>query len=214
MRSARVSRPTVLLTGFGPFRNVRKNASATLVRRLAREARLALPHCRFAVAVLPTEWVRAPSLLSELYERHAPALALHFGVASNIRGFRIETEARNFCRMSTDAAGSLPVSSCLCEGGAPELAATVAATAIARHLEAQGFEAKLSNDAGGYLCNAVFYHSLVEARVRGDRCKVGFIHIPVDSGTPEAAGRIVPGALEILKLALQPSASETALTSV
>ncbi len=68
-------RPTVLLTGFGPFRNVRRNASAALVKSLAREARLALPHCRFTVAVLPTEWVRAPSLLSELYERHAPALA-------------------------------------------------------------------------------------------------------------------------------------------
>jgi len=214
MRTARVSRPTVLLTGFGPFRNVRRNASATLVRRLAREARLALPHCRFAAAVLPTEWVRAPSLLSELYERHDPALALHFGVASNIRGFRIETEARNFCRMSTDAAGSLPVSGCLCESGAPELAATVSVADIARHLEAQGFEAKLSHDAGGYLCNAVFYRSLVEARVHGNRCKVGFVHIPVDSGTPEDAGRIASGALEILKFALQPSASHVALTSV
>ena len=205
-------RPTVLLTGFGPFRNVRRNASAALVRRLAREARLALPHCRFAVAVLPTEWARAPSLLSKLYERHAPALALHFGVASNMRGFRIETEARNFCRMSTDAAGSLPVSSCLCESGAPELAATIAVTAIARHLEAQGFEAKLSNDAGGYLCNAVFYHSLVEAKVRDECCKVGFIHVPADAKSQDIFDYAVPGALEILKFALQTSASETALT--
>lgn len=207
-------RPTVVLTGFGPFPGVRRNASASLVKRLAFKARIALPHYRFAAAVLPTEWTRAPGLLSELYERHEPTLALHFGVASNMRGFRIETEARNFCRMSPDAAGILPVLDCVCQDGAASLAATITVNSIVHHLEVQGFEAKLSDDAGGYLCNAVLYHSLVEARERGNRCKVGFIHVPADAKMRDIFDYAVPGALEILKFALQPLASETALTSV
>ena len=208
------SHPTVLLTGFGPFPNVPRNASAVIVKRLAREARLALPHVRFAFAVLPTEWTRAPGLVSELHERHDPVLALHFGVASGMRGFRIETEARNFCRMSPDAAGGLPASNCICEGGASALATSVPATAVAQHLEAHGFEARLSDDAGGYLCNAVFYHSLLEASTRRDRCRVGFIHIPVEAGETEAVDRTVAGALEVLKFSLHHAPQDATLTSV
>lgn len=207
-------RPTVLLTGFGPFPRVRRNASASLVKKLAFKARIALPHYRFAAAVLPTEWARAPSLLSELYVRHAPVLALHFGVASNMSGFRIETVARNICRMSPDATGSLPVRNCVYEGGAPTLPATIAVTSIARHLEAQGYEARLSDDAGGYLCNAVLYHSLVEAKARGERCKVGFIHVPAEAGLRDIVGHTVPGAVEILKVALDALSPSPILTSV
>jgi pyroglutamyl-peptidase len=61
-----------------------------------------------------------------------------------MRGFRIETEARNFCRMSPDVAGGLPASNCICEGGASALAASIPATAVTQHLEAHGFEARLS----------------------------------------------------------------------
>jgi len=207
-------RPTVLLTGFGPFPNVRRNASAVLAKRLALNARTALPHHQFVAAMLPTEWTRAPQILSNLYEQHNPALAIHFGVASNMRGFRIETEARNICRMSPDAMGSLPILDCICEGGAPSLAATTDGASTVEHLEALRFEAALSDDAGGYLCNAVFYRSLIEAKERGGHCKVGFIHIPADTKLQNILDYAAPGALEILKFALQTSASETALTSV
>lgn len=207
-------RPTVLLTGFGPFPGVRRNASASLVKWLSFKAQIALPHCRFVAAVLPTEWTRAPRILAELYERHDPALALHFGVATNMRGFRIETEARNFCRMSPDAAGSLPVLNRVFEDGAPALPVTIAVTSIARHLEAQGYNAALSDDAGGYLCNAVLYHSISEARDRGGRCKVGFIHVPADAKLRDTVGYAVPGAVEILKVALDARSPAPILTSV
>jgi pyroglutamyl-peptidase len=207
-------RPTVLLTGFGPFPGVRRNASAVLVKRLATCAQKALPHYRFAAAVLPTEWVAAPHLLSELYTRHDPVLALHFGVAPNMRGFRIEKEARNFCRPSPDAAGCLPVLDRVSADGAPTLASTIAAETIARHLDVHGYEAKLSDDAGGYLCNAVLYRSLVEAKARGGRCRTGFIHVASDAKRQDILDHTLPGALEILKSALESSLSETALTSV
>lgn len=208
------SRPIVLLTGFGPFPGVGKNVSGSLVRWLAFRARVILPHCRFVAATLPTEWIRAPSALAELYDRHDPVLALHFGVASNMRGFRIETEARNFCRMSPDAAGKLPALTQVSHAGAFSIPVTIDAKSISRHLNEKGYASALSDDAGGYLCNAVLYHSLIKAGERGGRCKVGFIHVPANAKLRDVFGYALPGAFEILRFALEPSQPATALTSV
>lgn len=54
-----------------------------------------------------------------------------------------------------------------------------------------GIPVQLSRDAGGYLCNAILYHSLIEARRRetghiGHRR--GFIHIPDRLADERGAG--------------------------
>lgn len=166
---------------------------------------MAMPHVRFVAAVLPTEWVRAPSELARLYDQHDPILAMHFGVASNMRGFRIETEARNSCRMSPDAIGALPPLALISEAGADTIPVTVDAKSIAQHLDERGYYATLSDNAGGYLCNAVLYHSLAEATRRGGRCKVGFIHIPADAAWVNVFNYAIFGAFEIVKIALERS---------
>ncbi len=204
-------RPTILLTGFGPFPGVAENASAALVKALARTARRAMPEYRFVTAVLPTEWARAPRLIAALDARHAPVLALHFGVAAGCRGFRLETEARNFCRFAPDAAGAGPLSDCLVVDGVATLKATIPIAAIAARLAAQGFPVSLSDDAGGYLCNAALYHSLERARRAGGGCRVGFVHIPADLASAFPDGqRAVAGALEIIKGGLEACARPTA----
>lgn len=207
-------RPKVLLTGFGPFPGVRKNVSGPLVRWLAFKARTAIPHVRFVAAVLPTEWLSAPRMLAGLYDQHDPVLALHFGVASGMRGFRIETEARNFCRMSPDAVGALPALTLISEADSEALPVTIDAKAAAQNLGEKGYHATLSSDAGGYLCNAVLYHSLAEAGRRGGRCKVAFVHVPAETRLQDTLGYAVPGALEILKFVLEASPSAIPLTSV
>ena len=207
-------RPIVLLTGFGPFPGVGKNVSDSLVKWLAFRARVTLPHSRFVAAVLPTEWIRAPHVLAELYDRHDPVLALHFGVASNMRGFRIETEARNFCRMSPDAAGKLPALTQVSQAGTFSIPVTIDARSIARRLNENGYASTLSDDAGGYLCNAVLYHSLVEAERHGGRCRVGFLHIPADPPPQDVFNCLVPGGIEILKMELDALQPASVLTSV
>src|SRR4029079_120279 len=162
--------PSVLLTGFGSFPGVPRNASADLVKAVVRRARRDLPGYHFASAILPTEWDRVRRLMSSLHARHAPRLALHFGVAAGALGFRVETEAKNFCRASPDAAGGVPRSPRLVDDsgdvrapsleddGATVRAVTIAAPSIAATLESKGYPVSLSNDAGGYLCNAALYH--------------------------------------------------------
>lgn len=200
MQEVADKRPTVVLTGFGPFPGIPVNASALIVRKLAPLARRAFPGGRFVVTVLPTEWRRAPELIANLHARYRPVLALHFGVAAGTRALRLETMAENVCRAIPDAAALLPLAATLStEPGARR--ATIDIPAIAHALNAHNIPCSISNDAGGYLCNAVLYQSL--ARARAD-CKVGFIHIPADlseppldlNGTAQAALIIIASALE------------------
>jgi pyroglutamyl-peptidase len=91
---------------------------------------------------------------------------------------------------------------------------TIGARAIAAALEISGYAASLSDDAGSYLCNAVLYRSLALTEHDGAR-RVGFIHIPADpSKSALTPARTVEGALEIIKLALEPSRPVAALTSI
>lgn len=200
---------TVLLTGFGPFPGVPVNASADLVRRVARKARVAFPDVRATVAILPTEWERAPRLVAKLHVRHRPALALHFGVASGSTCIRLETAARNFCRDSVDAAGALPGEQRLSADGPAARLSSIAVPRIAAALAAKGYPFAISEDAGGYLCNAVLYHSLALAEARGG-CQVGFVHIPSDLAEPTfRVEDATAAALEIIKIALETAPAET-----
>lgn len=202
-------RSTILLTGFGPFPGVPVNASADLVRRVVRKVRAGFPNVRATAAILPTEWERAPRLVAKLHERHRPALALHFGVASGSKGIRLETAARNFCRDSVDAAGALPGDQRLSADGPLTRRSSIAITRIAAALAAKGYPSSVSEDAGGYLCNAVLYHSLALAEARGG-CQVGFVHIPSDlSQPPLRVEDATAAALEIIKIALETAPAET-----
>ena len=197
---------TVLLTGFGPFPGIPVNASGDLVRRIVRTGRRRYPAVRFAVAVLPTQWTRAQSRIEALHRRHRPTLALHFGVASGTDGIRLETEAQNFCRASVDAAGARPPAPVLCADGPSERHATIDISAIADALREGGWPASISHDAGGYICNAVLYHSLAAAANR-EVCQVGFIHIPADLSNPALdATALTAAAIRIIEVALGPDA--------
>ncbi|MBS0252256.1 MAG: pyroglutamyl-peptidase I [Proteobacteria bacterium] len=176
-----ISSRTVLLTGFGPFPGIPVNASAELVRVIAPVARRVFPAFPFIAAVLPTEWRRAPELVAALQDRFQPRLALHIGVATGAQNIRLETCAENVCRDALDAAGLLPVAASLCADGPPKRRANIDVGAIANVLRAHGTQCAISDNAGGYLCNAVLYQSLARAEARGCGA-VGFVHIPADLG--------------------------------
>lgn len=201
----------MLLTGFGPFPGVPVNASADLARKVVRLARGAFPAFRFAAAVLPTEWRRAPVRVASLHERHRPVLALHFGVASTARGIRLETRAENVCRASLDAAGLLPLAPTLCDDGPTHRLVGLNLSEILRALTSLECPCSISDDAGGYLCNAVLYQSLASAEAHGGAA--GFVHIPADLSAPSLeTENVVLAALAMVRAALNVG-RETALRS-
>jgi pyroglutamyl-peptidase len=189
------ARTMVLLTGFGPFPDVPVNATMRLVPELAARAARAFPDVRFVAEILATEWRTGPERLAELVRETRPDLILHFGVSSRARGFEIEQRASNACQVTPDAAGALPAAGRLSAGGADHLRATLPVAHLVQSLRRRDIPAFASRDAGGYLCNAVLYHSLglAAADAYGDR-RVGFVHIPASLARPGGPNRRRTGA--------------------
>jgi pyroglutamyl-peptidase len=176
--TAHVAKPVVLLTGFGPFPGVERNASGDLVQTLARMGAGRYDDVRFVAEVLPVDWQHAPLRIGALIGQNRPALSLHFGVSARATGFVIEAHAYNAAIKMPDEGGHTAETSYLISGDRPRRSATLPVRRIVRDLRDAGFPADLSSDPGRYLCNAVLYHSLRHATLTTPRLRSGFIHIP------------------------------------
>lgn len=205
-------RPVILLTGFGSFPGVPDNVTERLVPELAKRARVKFATFDFETEILETVWQSAPRRINQLRNHHNPVLVLHFGVAKSASGFRIESHARNACSLTLDAHGHIPASQTICPSGPDLRPVTVPTRDIVTRLRQLGFPAEVSDDAGGYLCNAVLYHSLDLAETAASAGPAtGFIHIPYefcDSGLSYEAS--VTGALEIIAVCISALASQLA----
>lgn len=193
-----MTRPRILLTGFGPFPGFPVNASAALVARLAHEVPF---DADVSSIVLPTEWHRGIAEAEAALARFKPDIALHFGVADSARGFVVEEQALNACDARQDACGSLPPAKRLAADGPHVRRATLPVDGIVAALKATRIPVSRSKDAGAYLCNAVLYASLAS----GTAAPVaGFIHIPRAIGTdgPLSDDQALTGAHLIMQACL------------
>jgi pyroglutamyl-peptidase len=151
---------------------VEVNPTAALVTALAAEGG---GGCRLVAKVLPTEYRRSWTMLRRAVLRHRPDIILHFGFAPKAETVALERFGRLACGAKSDAAGYTPRSGTASRFGPDRLAASIPLDPVAAALREAGFDVAMSEDAGGYLCNATFYRSLQRlGRVR----HVGFVHLP------------------------------------
>lgn len=187
-------KPRLLITGFGPFPGQPENPSADLVRALKRDKVLAREF-NIRCAVLKTEYDAGLKRLDKEIADFKPDIVVCFGVAAGEKGFRLETTARN--RSSTklpDAAGVCPGHARIINGGRRTYKATLPFKKAVKTLRSKGIKARLSDDAGSYLCNYVFYHLMAGNDVKG-----GFVHIPVPSRKTLTKPRLLRGAKLIIR---------------
>jgi pyroglutamyl-peptidase len=210
----------VLLTGFGPFPGVERNASAELAAELARRGPRLSKKLRFVFEVLPVDWQLAPVRLTDMLGQHRPAVALHFGVSARATGFVIEKHAYNATKDIVDESGQHAALNVLVPGDRPRRTATLPVRRVVRTLNALGYPTELSSDPGRYLCNAVMFHSLRYAARTEPRMRTGFIHIPatLDPGTSGEPSRIgwtdaLEGGLKLLDACLTPLRGQDAILS-
>ena len=199
--------PRVLLTGFEPFGGESVNPSWEIARTLDGW------HCEGHVVHgvrLSCVFGEAMRELDAALARHAPALVVCLGQAGGRPEISIERVAINVddARIP-DNRGRQPVDDAVVAGGPAAYFSTLPIKALAHDLRAAGVAASVSNTAGTFVCNHVFYalmHRLATvpalARTRG-----GFVHVPY---TPEqVAGRDVPA----MALAMQVEGIREALGS-
>lgn len=197
--------PRVLLTGFGPFPGVAENASGSLAVAVTHLARQRWRDAEITCVLLPTEWRAGPSVLTKTLAEHQPDVVVHLGVSGKASGLVIETLARNRARSVNDAAGRTPVDNRVAPGGPASLRAPIAIGGLMARLAREGVPAVRSNDAGRYICNAVYYHSLAAAHRSDPRRQVVLVHLPPlvgETGVLEADKPVksMPGDLAVTGL--------------
>jgi len=170
---------TLLITGFGPFPGAPFNPTTALVLRVARRRRPALADARRFAHVFPTSYAAVDRELAELVQRCRPDAVLMFGLASRTCFLRIETRAQN--RVSSvypDADRQKPATPWLTYRGPSTLAVRAPSALLLQAARATGVPAKLSRDAGRYLCNALFWRGLEASTTKGGPRVVAFVHVP------------------------------------
>lgn len=171
--------PRLLITGFGPFPRVPRNPSETLARAVAMHPRWRRLRVVVEALVLDTRYSAIGEQLLPKLEAFAPDVVLMLGVAGRRRHVSIETRAMNrVSRLMPDASGRVSASLAFRPGASAALHAGSPDTRMLRAMRERGVDARLSRDAGRYLCNASFYAAL-EQRHAGSAAQITFIHIPM-----------------------------------
>ena len=185
----------VALAGFGPFPGAPVNPSGLLVRELARRRRPAFAGIALSAHVFATSYAAVDRDLPKLLAGR-PDIVLIFGLAARRRHVCVETLARNAASLVIpDAGGQKPIQGEIEFGGPVALRGRAPFAHLVHALQQSAVPARLSNDAGRYLCNYVYWRAL--RRARGGRPLVQFVHIP----GALSLRRLIPAA-EALLIAL------------
>ncbi|QJD99166.1 pyroglutamyl-peptidase I [Massilia forsythiae] len=165
---------TILLTGFEPFNGADINPSWEAARALDGWTG---PGFQVVARQLPCVFGRANVALLDAVEELHPDIVIGVGQAGGRPEVSLERVAINVDDASIlDNAGQQPVDSAIIAGGPAAYFSTLPIKAIVRALRLRGFPAGVSQTAGTFVCNHVFYGLMHHAA--GRLLKAGFVHVP------------------------------------
>lgn len=193
--------PTVLVTGFDPFGGHTVNPSWMAVQGL--HGRQIGGH-RIVGAQLPTVFGEALGTLRELLAELRPALVVCLGQAGGRGALSLERVAINVndARIA-DNAGAQPVDTPVVAGGPAAYFTSLPIKAMLAALLAEGINAEVSQTAGTFVCNHVFYGLMHELATQPAlrRARGGLIHVPWLPGQGQPSMRL-DEVVEGVKLAI------------
>jgi pyroglutamyl-peptidase len=165
---------TVLLTGFEPFNGATINPSWEAVRALDGWSG---PGFAVVARQLPCVFGTAVDVLRESIAGVRPDVVIAVGQAGGRSEISLERVAINVDDASIrDNAGNQPVDTPIAADGPAAYFTTLPVKAIVKALRLRGFPSAVSQTAGTFVCNHVFYGLMHHAA--GQPLKAGFIHVP------------------------------------
>ncbi|MGA3887343.1 pyroglutamyl-peptidase I [Ralstonia nicotianae] len=175
---------TVLITGIEPFESDPTNPSWDIARALDGER---IDGATLVARQLPCVFGRANRELVAAIEATQPSLVLALGLASGRSELSVERVAINVIDARIpDNAGNQPIDVPVVADGPAAYFSSLPIKAIVHALRAAGVPAAVSQSAGTYNCNHLFYGLMHHIATRAPRMRGGFIHVPA---TPELAAR-------------------------
>lgn len=179
---------TILLTGFEPFDGESVNPAWEAVKAL--DGCDIAPGFRLVSRQLPCVFHQSLAALDAILDELQPMLVIAVGQAGGRVDISLERVAINLddARIPDNAAQQ-PVDKPVVEGAPAAYFSTLPIKAMLLALRAGGIPASVSQTAGTFVCNHLFY-GLMHALRDSSQTRAGFVHIPY---LPEQAARF-PGA--------------------
>jgi pyroglutamyl-peptidase len=195
-----------LVTGFEPFAgDTLYPAQEALALLPAELGPLGISRC-----VLPTEFGQARAVLEDAVLTRMPDIVLCLGLAGGRAALSLERVAINIedARIP-DNAGRQPVDRPIVGDGPAAYFTNLPIKAAVRALRQAGLPAIVSNTAGTFVCNHVFYGLMHLAATRSPDLRGGFLHLPYlpaqaahyDGAPSLALADIVRGVEIVLRVA-------------
>lgn len=170
-----VERPTVLLTGFGPFATHTVNASSVAVHELGKIGLGNDLDVNLITVEIPVEYSTVSEHIPQLWRSLRPQLVVHVGVSGIAKELTLEQCAHNDGYDKLDMKGSLPRGQC-CIDDAPQcLVSNIDMSKVCESVNRSdcGVCCIVSTDPGRYLCDYIYFTSL-----NIDTTCSAFIHVP------------------------------------
>ena len=194
----------ILVTGFEPFGGQSLNPSWEVARALHG---LALPGAQVTAVQLPCVFAQALPALQQALAQHRPDIVLALGQAEGRCDFSVERVAINVMDARiADNAGAQPIDVPVIAGGPAAYFSTLPIKSLVAGLKAAGFPASVSQTAGTFVCNQVFY--ALQHTLAGRGVHSGFVHLPL---LPEQAAHWKGASLPSWPASLQIAAAQQAL---
>ena len=173
-----------LVTGFDAFGGEAVNPSSLAVGRLRKRVGGIVVH----TAELPTSYAHSANVLRAAIEKARPDIVLCVGQAGGRTELCLERVAINVqdARIR-DNDGKQPIDRPVVKDGPAAHFATLPIKACVAEMRKEGLPAAVSNTAGTFVCNHIFYALMDIAAGHPIPMRGGFLHIPY---VPEQAARL------------------------
>jgi pyroglutamyl-peptidase I len=165
----------VLITGFGPFGKHTDNPSLKAVNLLPSQ----FDSLEIIKAELPVSFEKAFATLKNLIETHKPSIVICAGLAANREKISVERIAINVNDCTIQDNDGTKFSDDIIDYAAPSSwFSNLPCTQIVKKLNEANLPAEVSNSAGTFVCNNVFFNLMSHINYTSPDIKGGFIHLP------------------------------------
>jgi pyroglutamyl-peptidase len=168
----------ILVSGFTPFGGRDVNPTALLIEAIANRE---IEHPKELVVesvLLPVTFEDSWSILKTKINQFNPDVVISLGQAAGREAIEIESIAVNQINADiTDNKGEQPQNKIISDSGPEKYISTLPIFGIEGALKQEGLPVRISNSAGTFVCNYVFYRLMEENQDTQRLC--GFIHVPL-----------------------------------
>ncbi|MBT3284769.1 pyroglutamyl-peptidase I [Candidatus Bathyarchaeota archaeon] len=166
----------ILLTGYEPFLDMKRNPSMEAIRLLE-----GMEYNGYEVVIeeMPMKYAEVRDIIRGLVDKHQPAAVICTGVSSIATDIPVERVAINVG--SADGRvnfGYERLDQALNPDGPTAYWSTLPVREIVEKIKDEGIPAHISNSAGTQGCNLVFYHLMDYIAEKNLGIPGGFIHVP------------------------------------